>query len=50
MPANKELIRKLRIVRSQTMSEGILENAKVKIEGAKLLDIPENTYETGAKK
>lgn len=50
MPAEQELIRKLRIVRSQALSEAILETAMVKIEGAELLDIPENTYDTGAKK
>jgi hypothetical protein len=50
MPDKNDLIRKLRIVRSTTLSAGIIENAKVQIKGSSQTETPKNSNDTKANK
>jgi hypothetical protein len=50
MPSDQELISRMRILRGRTLSESVLENAKLQFAGAKQTDMSETTTGRGAKK
>ncbi|MFT4515149.1 MAG: hypothetical protein ACI89X_001459 [Planctomycetota bacterium] len=50
VPTDKELISRTRIIRGRTLSESVLENAKVQFAGAKKTDMSETKSGTGTNK